>query len=226
MFRVWTLKASDAFDKYLKQTFNPAATFFSSHQSIQHGETFTMEEHSSAKLCRGYEAANGKSPKYTLHLKIVIHGQAVFPAVCWPETCTKPFWLWAPECVSSQATGTWTQDFSTLSCLFWRPPHVLLDTRRDPRRGLKGSWASSRWRRANYFAEGTQIHGSTLVTQLHGNKRREAATPADPTRSLTHNLYSFRVQLWFSENVGRWERSRFILRRYSRKARSSDTHRL
>lgn len=85
-----TQKPLNAFDKYLKRTLNPAATFSSSHQSIQHGETFTTDERSPAKPCRGYEAANGKSPKYTLHLKIVIHEQTAFPAVRWPETCTKP----------------------------------------------------------------------------------------------------------------------------------------
>lgn len=58
IFSVWTLKASDAFDKYLKLTFNPAATFFYLHHQSTGGETFTMDEHSPAQMCSGCEAAN------------------------------------------------------------------------------------------------------------------------------------------------------------------------
>lgn len=146
-----------------------------------------MEEHSSAKPCaRRYEAANGKSPKYTLHLKIVIHEQAVFPAVCWPQN-PSGFELRnvfhrrrrEPGLKISQPCPACFDDhpksFSTHGA-------TLAEALRDRGRHLGG--------------EGIQIHGSTLATQMRGNKGREAATPAaDPTRSLTHNLYSFRVQL-------------------------------
>lgn len=135
-----------------------------------------MEEHSSAKPCRRYEAANGKSPKYTLHLKIVIHEQAVFPAVRWPQN-PSGFELRnvfhrrrrEPGLKISQPCPACFDDhpmsFSTHGA-------TLAEALRDRGRHLGG--------------EGIQIHGSTLATQLRGNKRREAATPADPTPDHSH----------------------------------------
>lgn len=217
IFSVWTLKASDTFDKYLKRTFNPPATFFSSHQSIQRGETLTMDEHSPAKLCRGYGAANGKSPKYSVHHKILIHEQAAVSCCVLARDMHKTLRRLSSGICLISGDGNLDSRFLNL---------VLPVLTTTPCPSQHTAWPSPRLKG---IASVISVTKSQLFCRRRTNPRlntSDTAMLADPTRSLAHNLYSLRVQLWFIENVGRWEGSRFIMQRYSRKARSSDTHRL
>lgn len=165
---VWTPKAFDSLDKYLKLTFNPPATFFHSHQSIHPAEK--LLQWTSAVLRRCAEVVKlqiEKRPRFTLDFKVLNHDQA---AVSWSATWKKPLWNvfhhWRrePGLQNSQPCPACFDD------------HLLsFSTQHDPLWGLKGFLLSSQWRRVNYFAAGIQIRGSTRAAQLRGNKRREAS---------------------------------------------------
>lgn len=89
IFSVWTLKASDAFDKYLKLPFNPVATFFYLHQSIRRGRNV---HNGRAQSCKDVQSLWSCKWKITSHLEKLIHGQSVFPAACWPAEKKNPCW--------------------------------------------------------------------------------------------------------------------------------------